>query len=118
MKTFLQQLNIFCNGVKVRAYVPNVSKDEVHGLVICLFNVFFVMNKNWRDHMDRKKMSVPIWEKLALTVEETAEYSNIGQNRISNLLKEPRCPFVLYAGNKKLVKRKEFERFISEAIEI
>ena len=37
---------------------------------------------------------------------------------ISNLLKEPRCPFVLYVGAKKLVKRKEFERFISENIEI
>lgn len=45
-------------------------------------------------------------------------YSNIGQNRISSLLKEPRCPFVLYVGTKKLVKRKEFEKFISESVEI
>ena len=64
------------------------------------------------------KPYVPIYEKVALTIEEAAEYSNIGQNRISNLLKEPRCPFVLYVGAKKLVKRKEFERFISENIEI
>jgi len=49
---------------------------------------------------------------------EAAEYSNIGQNRISGLLKEPRCPFVLYVGTKKLVKRKEFEKFISESVEI
>ena len=52
------------------------------------------------------KPYVPIYEKVALTIEEAAEYSNIGQNRISNLLKEPRCPFVLYVGAKKLVKRK------------
>ena len=64
------------------------------------------------------KKEVPIWEKSNLTIEEAAEYSNIGQNRISNLLKEPRCPFVLYVGNKKLVKRKEFEKFISESVEI
>ena len=64
------------------------------------------------------KPYVPIYEKVALTIEEAAEYSNIGQNRISNLLKEPRCPFVLYVGAKKFVKRKEFERFISENIEI
>ena len=33
-------------------------------------------------------------------------------------LKNVQCPFVLYVGAKKLVKRKEFERFISENIEI
>ena len=42
------------------------------------------------------KQYVAICEKVALTIEEAAEYSNIGQNRISSLLKEPRCPFVLF----------------------
>ena len=37
------------------------------------------------------KQHVAICEKVALTIEEAAEYSNIGQNRISGLLKEPRC---------------------------
>ena len=64
------------------------------------------------------KQHVAICEKVALTIEEAAEYINIGQNRISGLLKEPRCPFVLYVGTKKLVKRKEFEKFISESVEI
>ena len=48
---------------------------------------------------------VPIWEKTTLTIEEAAEYSNIGQNRLSELLKTPRCPFVLYVGNKKCILR-------------
>ncbi len=64
------------------------------------------------------KNEVPIWEKSNSTIEEAAEYSNIDQNKISNLLKEPRCPFVLYVGTKKLVKRRGFERFLSESIEI
>lgn len=64
------------------------------------------------------KNKVPIWEKSNLTIKEAAEYSNIGQNKINSLLKEPRCPFVLYVGRKKLVKRKEFDRYISENIEI
>lgn len=68
--------------------------------------------------MQDSKGTVPISEKYALTIEEAAEYSNIGQNRISELLKAPRCSFVLYVGRKKLVKRVEFERFISESIEI
>lgn len=61
---------------------------------------------------------VPVAEKCALTIAEAAAYSNIGQNRISQLLKAPHCPFVLYVGNKKLVKRKEFERFLSERSEL
>lgn len=61
---------------------------------------------------------IPISEKLALTIEEAAAYSNIGQNKLSDLLKSPCCSFVLYVGKKKLVKRREFERFVSESIEI
>ena len=54
--------------------------------------------------------------KLTLTIREAAEYSNIGINRIDRLLREPNCPFVLFVGTKKLVKRKEFEDFISQKI--
>ena len=61
---------------------------------------------------------VPIYRKLALTIREAAAYSNIGMNKIDSLLKEPNCPFVLYIGNKKLVKRKEFEDFIGKALAI
>ena len=61
---------------------------------------------------------VPIWEKCTLTIDEAAEFSNIGKNKLSELLKRPRCPFVLYVGKKKLVKRKEFLEFISRNNEI
>lgn len=61
---------------------------------------------------------VPIWEKMNLTIEEAAEYSNIGINKLQEITKEPRCPFVLYIGRKKLIKRKEFEKYISETIEL
>lgn len=64
------------------------------------------------------KQEIPIQDKLTLTIEEAALYSNIGQNKIAELLRDPRCPFVLYVGRKKLVKRKEFETFISKNIEI
>ena len=59
-----------------------------------------------------------VWLKLNLTKQEAAAYSNIGINRIEELLKQPNCNFVLYVGNKKLVKRKEFEQYISKSLEI
>lgn len=68
--------------------------------------------------MPESRMQVPIEHKLALTVPEAAEYSNIGQNKISKLLSTPNCPFALYVGSKKLVKRKEFEQYISKQLQI
>lgn len=60
---------------------------------------------------------VPIYRKQNLTVEEVAEYSNIGINRLNMLIKEPNCPFVLHVGSKRLIKRKKFEEYI-ETVDI
>lgn len=62
--------------------------------------------------------NVPIHLKMTLTVKEAAEYSNIGINKIDSMLRMPNCPFVLYVGTKKLVKRREFEQFISHKLTI
>lgn len=64
------------------------------------------------------KFYVPISEKVLLTIEEAASYSNIGINKISELLNNPLCEFVLYVGKKRLVKRKEFEKYIEKTLEI
>lgn len=61
---------------------------------------------------------VPIHLKMNLTSKEAAEYSNIGINKIDSMLRTPNCPFVLYVGTKKLVKRKEFEEYISQSLTI
>ncbi|MBR0599055.1 excisionase [Sinanaerobacter chloroacetimidivorans] len=67
---------------------------------------------------DKKKQNVPIWEKFALTVEETAIYSNIGENTLRELIKDltntGNCNFLLCIGNKKLIKRKQFEDYINK----
>ena len=64
------------------------------------------------------KETVPIYKKMTLTIREAAEYSNIGINKIDAMLKQPNCPFVLYVGTKKLVKRKAFEQYISDKLVI
>ncbi len=61
---------------------------------------------------------VPIHQKLTLTIREAAEYSNIGINKIDAMLRAPNCPFVLFVGVKKLVKRREFEEYIRAQIAI
>ena len=61
---------------------------------------------------------VPIHLKLTLTIKKAAEYSNIGINKIDTMLKQPNCPFVLYVGTRKLVKRREFEEYIRRELTI
>ena len=63
--------------------------------------------------MNHEPETVPIPQKMTLTIREAAAYSNIGINKIDHLLRNPNCPFVLFVGTKKLVKRKEFEEYIS-----
>jgi excisionase family DNA binding protein len=65
-----------------------------------------------------KQYTVPIWEKVALTKEEASEYSHIGINKLEELTRNPMCPFVISVGRKRLIKRKEFEQYISDNIEI
>ena len=71
------------------------------------------MELNIRNDSDRIQ-NVPIQCKMTLTIREAAEYSNIGINKIDSLLKMPNCPFVLYIGTRKLVKRVEFDSIFAE----
>ena len=74
-----------------------------------------IRNKNNENKENNEKMPlVRVSEKIVLTIPEAAALSNIGQNRLDKLLRAPNCPFVIRVGTKKLVKRKEFERFISD----
>ena len=66
----------------------------------------------------QQDMRLPIDRKMLLSIREAAEYSNIGINKIDEMLKQPNCPFVLYVGTKKLVKRKAFEEYIEGRVAI
>ena len=59
------------------------------------------------------KTKIPIWEKINLTIQEASEYSNVGMSTIRGLLQEKGCPFLLMVGNKHLIKRKEFEKYLN-----
>ena len=52
------------------------------------------------------KQNIPVWEKITMTIEEAAEYSSIGINKIRELSSDPRCNFVIYIGKKTANKAK------------
>lgn len=60
------------------------------------------------------KMNLLPSQKLCLTIEETAEYSGVGENRLRKLIDEDKTlDWVLYVGSWVRVKRPQFEEWIS-----
>ena len=62
--------------------------------------------------MDNDGLSIPIPEKYLLTCREAAAYFNIGINRIRTMTNGDDCPYVLWIGSKRLIKRKPFEEYL------
>lgn len=61
---------------------------------------------------------VPIWEKSNLSLEEAAAYSGIDINKLRELISDKDCQFVLWIGNKRLIKRRLFDRYIEQEYSI
>ena len=56
---------------------------------------------------------IGLQNKWNLTIDEAAQYSNIGTKKIRELIKDKKCiSFVLKVGNKTLIKRKAFENWL------
>lgn len=64
------------------------------------------------------KKEVPIWRKSNLTLEEAAAYSGIGINKLRQISDVEDCPFVLWVGSKRLIKRKIFDAYINREYSI
>lgn len=61
---------------------------------------------------------VPIWEKSNLTLEEASAYFNIGVNKLRQISDGDDCRFVLWVGNKRLIKRRGFEKYLESMFSI
>lgn len=57
---------------------------------------------------------VPVWEKANLTIKEAAAYSGIGENSLREILKERDAKFSFMIGNKRLINRELFDKYIQE----
>ena len=55
-------------------------------------------------------------EKYLLTIDEAAEYFNIGKNKLREMIKEPCCNFVLFNGKKALIKRNRLELYLDNIV--
>ena len=58
---------------------------------------------------------IPIWRKANLTVKEAAEYSNIGEHSIIELIDSRSTHFSFRVGKKRLINRELFDEYIKQA---
>lgn len=63
---------------------------------------------------DEKANRIPIWCKANLTIDEAAEYTSIGRDKLYDMTNQTDCPFVLWIGSKRLIKRKRLEEFLDK----
>ena len=61
---------------------------------------------------------VPIWYKPTLSISEASVYTGISTTKLYELTDSEDCPFVLWIGNRRLVKRRLFDEFIERQYSI
>ena len=64
------------------------------------------------------KFDIPIWHKTNLTIEEAIIYTGIGRDKLYEMTNREDCPFVLWIGNRRLIKRKVFDEYIADVYSI
>lgn len=64
------------------------------------------------------KYNMPIWKRSTLTLNEAVAYSGIGRDKLRSLTDHDDCPFVLWVGTKRLIKRRQLDKYIDEAYSI
>lgn len=77
------------------------------------------MNRLSDEWFSSKSESVPLWHKIALSIDETYVYTGIGRETIRGLTKQPEAKqFTLKIGKRTLIKRKQFEEYIDQMCSI
>lgn len=66
----------------------------------------------------KRVCDVPIYKKLTITCAEASAYTGIGEYRIREIAAKPNCPFSLSVGNRTLIKRTLFEKWIEKQLVI
>lgn len=127
-KPELEEIKSVCNFTDEELIITDYlikerSYEEISSSIKCSIatvgrKISVIKEKIERSGLEDMKRKVPIWEKLNISIEEAAEYSNIGINKLYEMTNEPSCPFVLYVGQKKVIKRKEFERYMEKVSKV
>lgn len=63
-----------------------------------------------------KENLVPVWERITISLEEAAAYSGIGVRKLRDMTDKPECNYVIWVGNRRMIKRKSSMNTLSRPI--
>ena len=66
----------------------------------------------------KERLEVPIWHKPYLTIDEATAYTGIGREKLREMTRFADCPFVLWVGKRRMIKRELFDEYIEKMYEI
>ena len=67
-------------------------------------------------HRTARWGQIPIWRRYTLTIEEAARYYHIGESKLRSIIDaNPNGDFYVMNGNRALIKREKFERYLDMA---
>ena len=61
-------------------------------------------------------LSMPLWERYLMTIEEASSYFRIGENKLRQIANEHKRECVVMNGNRMLIKKKNFEKVIDKLV--
>ena len=75
-------------------------------------------SKRRKEILRMERTTVPIWEKLNLSIEEASEYTGIGTTKLREMADAEDCPFVLRNGRRVLFKRRILDAYLESQYSI
>ena len=83
-------------------------QGSTHHIGVGSFSKMNIEGKNYSD--------IPVWRRYTLTIEEAARYYHIGEGKLRTLIDtHPNEDFYVMNGNRALIKREKFERYLDQA---
>ena len=76
------------------------------------------MVEMYREEHEKNQKTVDIKDKTLLTLNEASRLFGIGMPKIRELTNDDHCPYVLWNGSKRLIKRKPFEEYLHKQFSI
>lgn len=62
---------------------------------------------------EKSNNKVPLWKRYTFTIDEAAEFYHIGQAKLRSIVEyEPTADFIIYNGNRVLIKKTQFEKYL------
>lgn len=70
------------------------------------------------DDREEKNNLVPVWERATITLEEAAAYTGIGVRKLREMTDEPTCDYVMWVGNRRMIKRRKLDEYLENAYSV